>query len=88
MIVENGVVKGVRGEVLAEDRAERGRSTNRQGVGDFEHRAEAVIVTTGGIGGDHDMVRRYWPEDRLGPAPKRMVAGVPDYVDGQMQRGC
>lgn len=86
LIVENGAVKGVRGDVLAEDGAERGRSTNREVVGDFEHRAEAVIVTTGGIGGDHDMVRHYWPEDRLGPAPKRMVAGVPDYVDGQMQR--
>ena len=86
LIVENGVVKGVRGEVLAGDTAERGASTNREVVGDFEHRAEAVIVTTGGIGGDHDMVRQYWPEDRLGRAPKRMVAGVPDYVDGQMQR--
>jgi hypothetical protein len=86
LIVENGVVKGVRGEVLAGDTAERGALTNREVVGDFEHRAEAVIVTTGGIGGDHDMVRQYWPEDRLGRAPKRMVAGVPDYVDGQMQR--
>jgi hypothetical protein len=55
-------------------------------VGDFEHRAEAVVITSGGIGGDHDMVRRYWPEDRLGRVPQRMVAGVPDYVDGQMQR--
>jgi hypothetical protein len=55
-------------------------------VGSFEHRAQAVVITTGGIGGDHDMVRQYWPEDRLGKAPKRMVAGVPDYVDGQMQR--
>jgi hypothetical protein len=86
LIVENGVVKGVRGQVLSNDRAERGRSTSREVVGDFEHRAEAVVITSGGIGGDHDMVRRYWPEDRLGRVPQRMVAGVPDYVDGQMQR--
>ncbi len=86
LIVENGVVKGVRGQVLADDAADRGRSTNRDSVGDFEERAEAVVITTGGIGGDHDMVRQYWPEDRLGKAPSRMVAGVPDYVDGQMQR--
>ncbi len=86
LIVENGAVKGVRGQVLSQDGAERGRSTSREVVGDFEHRAEAVVITSGGIGGDHDMVRRYWPEERLGKAPKRMVAGVPDYVDGQMQR--
>ncbi|MBO9406360.1 FAD-binding dehydrogenase [Shimia sp. R9_1] len=86
LIVENGTVKGVRGEVLADDDAERGRSTTRDVVSDFELHASAVVLTTGGIGGDHDMVRRYWPEDRLGKPPKRMVAGVPDYVDGQMQR--
>ncbi|TKZ22438.1 FAD-binding dehydrogenase [Shimia litoralis] len=86
LIVENNIVKGVAGDILADDPAARGVSTSRAVVGAFEHRAEAVIVTTGGIGGDHDMVRKYWPQDRLGPAPKRMVAGVPDYVDGQMQR--
>ena len=86
LIVENGVAVGVAGQVLAPDNSDRGQSTNRDVIGDFEHRAPAIIVTSGGIGGDHDMVRQYWPEDRLGPAPKRMVAGVPDYVDGQMQR--
>ena len=86
LITENGAVSGIYGKVLAPDAAERGRPTNRDEVGDFEYHAGAVIVTTGGIGGDHDMVRRYWPEDRLGKAPARMVAGVPDYVDGQMQR--
>nr|WP_319947649.1 FAD-binding dehydrogenase [uncultured Shimia sp.] len=86
LIVENNIVKGVAGDILADDPAARGVSTSRAVVGAFEHRTDAVIVTTGGIGGDHDMVRKYWPQDRLGPAPKRMVAGVPDYVDGQMQR--
>jgi len=85
LIIEGGVVKGVRGDVLADDGAERGASTNREVVGDFEARAEAVVVTTGGIGGNHDLVREYWPRDRLGTPPIKMVSGVPDYVDGQMQ---
>ncbi len=86
LIIENNVVVGVRGEILAPAGQERGQSTSRETVGEFEHRASAVVITTGGIGGDHDMVRQYWPEDRLGKVPTRMVAGVPDYVDGQMQR--
>ncbi len=85
LIVENGAVTGVRGETLAEDTAERGASTNRDVTGDFEARAEAVVLTTGGIGGNHDLVRKAWPTDRLGPAPQTMVSGVPDYVDGQGQ---
>ena len=86
LTVAKGIACGVSGEILSEDGAERGRSTNREVVGDFDYAAQSVIVTTGGIGGDHDQVRRNWPEDRLGKAPQRMVAGVPDYVDGQMQR--
>lgn len=85
LIVENGTCVGVRGEVLADDAADRGRSTSRTVTGDFEYRAPAVIVTSGGIGGNHDQVRQNWPVDRLGQPPQRMVAGVPDYVDGQMQ---
>ncbi|MGR3490609.1 MAG: FAD-binding dehydrogenase [Shimia sp.] len=86
LIVEGGMLKGVRGDVLADDDAVRGASTNREVVRDFEHRAAAVVVTTGGIGGNHDMVREAWPRERLGAPPIKMVAGVPDYVDGQMQR--
>jgi len=85
LIVEAGKVTGVSGKVLEDTAAERGRSTGRTPVGDFSYNAETVILTTGGIGGNHDLVRHYWPEDRLGKAPKRMVAGVPDYVDGKMQ---
>lgn len=86
LIVEGGTLKGVRGEILADDDAERGASTNRTVTGEFEHHADTVVLTTGGIGGNHDMVRSYWPQDRLGKAPGKMVSGVPDYVDGQAQR--
>ena len=83
--VEAGRVTGVRGDVLAEDGARRGASTSREIVGDFAIKAESVIVASGGIGGDHEKVRRLWPEERLGKAPEVMVSGVPDYVDGAMQ---
>ena len=76
-------VDGVRGDILAPSDVERGRKSSREIVGAFELKAQAVIVTSGGIGGNHDLVRRNWPQ-RLGPAPKRMITGVPDYVDGRM----
>ncbi|MGO9699138.1 MAG: FAD-binding dehydrogenase [Xanthobacteraceae bacterium] len=77
------VVDGVRGEVLEPSNVERGHKSSRTVVGDFALKAQAVIVTSGGIGGDHELVRRNWPQ-RLGPAPKRMITGVPDHVDGRM----
>jgi uncharacterized protein len=78
-----GVVDGVRGSVLAPSGVDRGRASSRDQLGEFDIRAQAVVVTSGGIGGDHDLVRRAWPE-RLGPPPERMVAGVPAHVDGRM----
>lgn len=83
LVVEEGSVRGVRGTVLAEDRSARGVPSSRDRIGDFELTAQAVVVTTGGIGANHDIVRRYWPE-RLGTAPTEMVTGVPAYVDGRM----
>ena len=76
-------VDGVRGDVLEPSRVERGHKSSRVVTGSFELKAQAVIVTSGGIGGDHELVRRNWPA-RLGPAPKRMITGVPDHVDGRM----
>jgi predicted oxidoreductase len=78
-----GAVDGVRGEALEPSDAPRGAPTSRRVVGDFTLRAQAVIVTSGGIGANLEMVRRNWPE-RLGRPPARMLAGVPDYVDGRM----
>ncbi|MGI5229954.1 FAD-binding dehydrogenase [Actinoallomurus sp. CA-142502] len=83
LIVHDGAVTGVRGTVLAGDDSARGVASNRDAAGTFELSAQAVIVASGGIGADHDIVRRYWPE-RLGTAPKNMVTGVPAYVDGRM----
>jgi predicted oxidoreductase len=83
LLVSSGAVSGVRGKLLAPDTSARGISSNREETGDFELTAQAVIVTTGGIGGDHDLVRRYWPS-RLGQPPRNMITGVPAYVDGRM----
>jgi len=85
LVIEGDEVKGVHGVILAPDDAPRGAPTSREAVEDFTLRAGAVVLTTGGIGGNHDMVRDYWPRDRLGMPPEQMVSGVPDYVDGQMQ---
>ncbi|MGW5734235.1 MULTISPECIES: FAD-binding dehydrogenase [Streptomyces] len=78
-----GGVDTVSGEVLEPSGAERGRPSSREVTGSFEFRAQAVIVTSGGIGGNHDLVRANWPE-RLGTPPRRMVSGVPAHVDGRM----
>ena len=67
-------------------RGRRGRAaspSNRDTVGEFELSAQVVIVTTGGIGANHDLVRRYWPAAAGHPAG-RVVTGVPAYVDGRM----
>ncbi|MEW2288263.1 FAD-binding dehydrogenase [Streptomyces sp. NPDC047841] len=83
LVVEGGTARGVRGTVLAPDDSPRGVASSRDRAGDFQLTAQAVVVTTGGIGADHDIVRRYWPE-RLGTPPAEMVTGVPAYVDGRM----
>ncbi len=82
--VTNGAATGVSGEVLEPSTAARGVQSSRSVTGSFELKAAAIIVTSGGIGGNHDLVRRNWPVERLGPAPRRMVAGVPHHVDGAM----
>ncbi|WEK58620.1 MAG: FAD-binding dehydrogenase [Candidatus Brevundimonas phytovorans] len=83
LLVEGGRVTGVAGSILSPDDAPRGAASNRDVVGDFTLRAGAVVLASGGIGGDHDEVRRFWPE-RLGAPPKSMITGVPAYVDGRM----
>jgi predicted oxidoreductase len=76
-------VDGVRGTVLEPTSVARGESSSRTPVGEFELHAQAVVVTAGGIGGNHDLVRKAWPS-RLGTPPQHMVSGVPAHVDGRM----
>jgi predicted oxidoreductase len=83
LVISGGAVTGVRGSVLEPSGAVRGAPSSREVVGEFGLEAQAVFVTSGGIGANHELVRRNWPE-RLGKPPKAMVAGVPDHVDGRM----
>jgi uncharacterized protein len=83
LTVTGGVVDGVRGQVLEPSAAPRGVASSRTPVGEFAFTAQAVIVTSGGIGGNHDLVRERWPA-RLGSAPEHLLSGVPEHVDGRM----
>lgn len=84
IVMTDGRVDGVSGMVLEESPAGRGEQSSRTTIGSFSFSAGAVIVTSGGIGGNHDLVRKNWPRDRLGEPPEIMVSGVPAYVDGRM----
>lgn len=84
LIIENAVAKGVSGEILANDSKARGQQTSREITGSFTLRAASVVVCSGGIGGNLELVRQAWPTERLGPAPCEMIAGVPAHVDGRM----
>ncbi|MCZ2837397.1 FAD-binding dehydrogenase [Modestobacter sp. VKM Ac-2985] len=83
LVVTGGAVTGVRGAVLEPSDVARGVASSRTEVGEFEYAAQAVVVTSGGIGGNHELVRKNWPA-RLGPVPKRLLSGVPAHVDGRM----
>ncbi|MCM4076586.1 FAD-binding dehydrogenase [Paractinoplanes hotanensis] len=83
LITSGGMVTGVAGRVLEPSDAARGQASSRREAGEFAFTAQAVVVTSGGIGGNHDLVRRHWPA-RLGTPPEHMISGVPAHVDGRM----
>ncbi len=85
LVLTGGAVTGVRGAVLEPSDVARGEESSRAEVGQFELSAQAVVVTSGGIGGNHDLVRENWPA-RLGTPPAHMLSGVPAHVDGRMLR--
>lgn len=77
-----GMVVGVEGEVLVPSDVKRSEPSSRLVATQFSLKAQAVIIASGGIGGNHHLVRRNWPR-RLG-TPKHLISGVPDHVDGLM----
>jgi len=83
LMVAGGAVVGARGDLLVDEHTARGATSSREVTGDFEITAGSTIVSSGGIGGNHDLVRAAWPE-RLGTPPSHMLSGVPAYVDGSM----
>ncbi|MBE7169620.1 MAG: FAD-binding dehydrogenase [Williamsia sp.] len=83
LVVKGGRVEGVAGEVLEESAAGRGEKSSREAVGEFTFLAGAVLIASGGMGGNHEMVRQNWPA-WPGQPPKNMISGVPDHVDGRM----
>ncbi|MGY1747896.1 FAD-binding dehydrogenase [Modestobacter sp. SYSU DS0511] len=83
LVVTDGAVTGVRGAVLEPSDVARGVASSRAEVGEFDLSAQAVVGAAGGIGANHELVRRNWPA-RLGPAPRRLLSGVPAHVDGRM----
>lgn len=83
LISANGIIQGVKGSILAASSALRGEKSNRNIISNFEFFGKAVLVSSGGIGANHDLIRANWPE-RLGPPPKNMISGVPAHVDGRM----
>lgn len=83
LVKDGDAVVGVSGAVLEPSETVRGFESTRVEVGEFEHRAASVVVTTGGIGHNHEMIRANWPVERLGAVPTHMISGVPAYVDGR-----
>jgi predicted oxidoreductase len=83
LTMTGGTVDGVRGEVLEPSSVERGEASSRTVDSEFELHAQAVVVTSGGFGGNHELVRKNWPA-RMGTPPEHMLSGVPDHVDGLM----
>jgi uncharacterized protein len=83
LAMQDGTVTGVAGDVLVPSNVPRGAASSREIVATFALDAQAVIVSSGGIGGNHALVRRNWPT-QWGAAPARMLSGVPDHVDGLM----
>lgn len=85
LLMQDERVVGVR--ACAENNTGDGqeRSFPNGGLAEVELRAaQAVVLASGGIGGNLEMVRREWPTSELGSPPERILMGSHYYADGAM----
>jgi uncharacterized protein len=72
-------------ELLIEDERAVGARVEPAGGEEYEvHASSAVVIAAGGIGGNLDIVRREWPTEELGSAPRELLMGSHYYADGAM----
>lgn len=83
LITIDGAVSGIRGNILEAAIIARGEESSRVVMDHFEYHANAIVVASGGIGANIELVKKNWPA-RLGTPPENMISGVPAYVDGKM----
>jgi predicted oxidoreductase len=85
LVDEAGKAFGVKGKVLEPSNEARGVASSRESIDAFSIRGQAVIIASGGIGANIELIKEMWPKERLGGSvPDHVVTGVPAYVDGRM----
>ncbi|KAJ5249217.1 FAD binding domain-containing protein [Penicillium chermesinum] len=85
LVDENsGAAIGIRGKILEPSETARGVASSRKSIDTFELHGSSILISSGGIGGDIELVKKNWPVDRLGQPPSKVVVGVPAHVDGRM----
>ncbi|AVS03773.1 TPA: FAD-binding dehydrogenase [Staphylococcus aureus] len=81
--IQNNQIKGISGNILEPSDVNRGEASSREIIDTFAYDVDDLVISTGGIGANHDMIKKNWPK-RLGPPPNYMIQGVPDSTDGKM----
>jgi uncharacterized protein len=75
----------VRGLMMRRGRVAGARIVDESDGSAYELEADHVVIASGGIGGNLDLVRKNWPSDLGGP-PKEILMGSHYYADGAMQK--
>lgn len=81
--IEDNQVRHISGNILEESDVERGAPSSRKVIDTFSYDVENLVITSGGIGANIELIKKYWPK-RLGNAPQHMIQGVPDSTDGRL----